>query len=158
MSVTPKQTVQELMQLQALPLDAKIAKTKQRIYEWYTHFNGQVYVGFSGGKDSTVLLHLVRSEYPDVPAVYSRTPDYPDVAKFATSQDNVTVVNPKMPFHQIVREYGYPVISKEVSECIHYARRDRGGVYVNPSSQEISVSITNTSPIAPQSLKKNKPS
>ena len=32
---------------------------------------GQVYVSFSGGKDSTVLLDLVRRVYPDVKGAYS---------------------------------------------------------------------------------------
>lgn len=59
----------ELEQLQALPLRAKVLLSKTRIREWYDHFNGEVCVSFSGGKDSTALLHLVRSIYPDVPGL-----------------------------------------------------------------------------------------
>ena len=57
----------QLKQMQSLPLEAKIIKSQQRIREWYEHWDGDVYVSFSGGKDSTVLLHLVRELYPDVP-------------------------------------------------------------------------------------------
>ena len=39
----------ELQQMQALPLDVKIAKSRLRIREWYTHYGGDVYVSFSGG-------------------------------------------------------------------------------------------------------------
>ena len=46
--------------MQSLPLEAKIEKTKLRLREYYEHFNGEVYVSFSGGKDSTVLLDIVR--------------------------------------------------------------------------------------------------
>ena len=53
---------------QSLPLEAKITMSLQRIREWHEHWDGQVYVSFSGGKDSSVLLHLVRSLYPEVPA------------------------------------------------------------------------------------------
>lgn len=60
-----------LKQLQKLPLDVKIAKSKQRIKEWYEYFNGNVYIAFSGGKDSSVLLDLVRSIYPNVKAVFA---------------------------------------------------------------------------------------
>ena len=63
----------QLTQFQNLPLDVKIAKSRLRIREWYEHYGGQVNVSFSGGKDSSVLLHLVRSLYPEVPAVFSDT-------------------------------------------------------------------------------------
>ena len=48
-----------LKQMQRLPLIVKIRKSQLRIKEWYEHFDGNVYVSFSGGKDSTVLAHLV---------------------------------------------------------------------------------------------------
>ena len=55
---------------QALPLEEKIKLTKLRIRQWVEHWGEDgVYVSFSGGKDSTVLLHLVRSMYPNVEAV-----------------------------------------------------------------------------------------
>lgn len=60
----------ELTFMQRLPLEIKIAKSLQRIREWYEYWEGNVHVTVSGGKDSTVLLHLVRSLYPHVPAVY----------------------------------------------------------------------------------------
>ena len=68
---------------------------------------------FSGGKDSTVLLHLVRSLFPEVPAVFVDTGlEYPEVRSFIKSFDNVTVLRPEMPFNKVITEYGYPVISK----------------------------------------------
>lgn len=65
--------ISDLRQRQALPLSAKVLMTQNRIREWYQHFNGDVYVSFSGGKDSTVLAHLVQDLYPDVPLVFSNT-------------------------------------------------------------------------------------
>lgn len=44
-----KHTVGDLRQLQALPLRLKIPLTQQRIRDWYEHWDGQVYVSFSGG-------------------------------------------------------------------------------------------------------------
>lgn len=73
-----------LLQLQALPLDAKILMSQQRIREWYNHFNGDVMISFSGGKDSTVLAHLVHSMYPNVPMVFANTGlEYPEIQAFA---------------------------------------------------------------------------
>ena len=88
-------TLEDLKMLQALPLDAKVLKTKQRIREWYRTFDGKVYVSFSGGKDSTVLLHIVRELYPEVEAVFVDTGlEYPEIREFVKSVDNVTWVRP----------------------------------------------------------------
>lgn len=112
----------ELQQMQALPLNAKVVKTQQRIREWYNHFNGDVYVSFSGGKDSTVLAHLVRQLYPDVPLVFSNTGlEYPEIQSFARKM-GAEFVRPKMMFSEVISKYGYPIISKEVSSAIYYAR------------------------------------
>lgn len=112
-----------LKQKQSLPLDGKVILAQRRIREWYEHWDGQVYVSFSGGKDSTALLHLVRDMYPDVPAVFIDTGlEFPEIRKFAMSQPNVTVLRPEMRFDDVIKAYGYPVIGKEVANCIYYAR------------------------------------
>lgn len=113
----------QLKQMQSLPLEVKIEKTKQRIKEWYEHWDGQVYVSFSGGKDSTVLLNLVRELYPDVPAVFSDTGlEFPEIREFVKSIDNVVWLKPKKNFREVIEKYGYPVISKEVSNTVRNAR------------------------------------
>lgn len=48
-------TRQDLSVMQAWPLERKIQVTQTKIIEWYLHFQGNVAVSFSGGKDSTVL-------------------------------------------------------------------------------------------------------
>lgn len=117
-------TKDELRILQAYPLDLKIKKTKLRIKEWVDYYGeDSVYVAFSGGKDSTVLLHVVREMYPNIEAVFVNTGlEYPEIQKFAKSFDNVTVLTPKMSFKEVITKYGYPFISKEVSECISQAK------------------------------------
>jgi len=106
----------ELKKRQALPLGDKIQMSLERIEEWYEAWDGQVYVAFSGGKDSTVLLHLVRSWFPDVPAVFVDTGlEYPEIKSFVKTTPNVTTIRPKMPFNKVIDKYGYPVVSKEIS-------------------------------------------
>ena len=56
--------------MQGWSLERKIRVTQTRIMEWYMRYDGQVFISFSGGKDSTVLLDLARRVYPDIPAVY----------------------------------------------------------------------------------------
>ena len=115
----------ELRLMQSYPLDIKIEKTKLRIREWYEYYNGEVYVSFSEGKDSTVLLDIVRSMYPDVEAVFSNTGlEFPEVVKFVKTIDNVTIIKPEMSFRKVINEKGYPVVSKSVSNCVRFARKN----------------------------------
>lgn len=122
-------TREELKMLQALPLDIKIRKTQQRIREWVEYYGEDgVYVSFSGGKDSTVLLDIVRKMYPGIEAVFVNTGlEYPEIVDFVKRFDNVTILRPKKNFRQVLTEYGYPVISKEVSAAIEQAKQTPGG-------------------------------
>lgn len=160
----------DLAQMQALPLEAKIRMTKQRIKAWYeswTQFEikddatgktrfvtidtrdysaeppmketeyvvsispGHVYVSVSG-KDSTVLKHLVDSMYSDVPAVFVNTGlEYPEIQKFWQDikkgkypcfNSDVEIIRPEMRFDEVIKKYGYPVVSKEVSKVVSSAK------------------------------------
>ena len=118
-----KYTNEMLKEMQSWDLDRKIATTLTRISEFVNRYPNGVYVSFSGGKDSTVLLDLVRKVVPDVPVVFSNTGlEYPEIQSFARSK-GAEFVRPKMMFNEVITKYGYPIISKEVSEAIYYARR-----------------------------------
>lgn len=117
-------TNDELVFLQRLPLELKVAKTQARIREWINHFGEDgVYVSFSGGKDSTVLLDIVRKEYPSVKAVFVNTGlEFPEIQKFVKSFDNVDILKPEMTFIDVIKTYGYPFISKDISEAVYEGR------------------------------------
>ena len=94
---------------------------QQRIERALTEFD-YCYVSFSGGKDSTVLAHLVHDIYPDVPLVFSNTGlEYPEIQAFARKM-GAEFIRPKMAFSDVISKCGYPIISKEVSEAIYFAR------------------------------------
>lgn len=126
-----KYTPEDLKIMQSWPLERKIQVTQTRIIEWYQRNNGEVYVSFSGGKDSTVLLDLVRRIYPDVPAVFIDTGlEYPELREFVKTIPNVTWLKPEMNFRKVIEKYGYPVISKEVSKRVYWARK-----YINENGR-----------------------
>lgn len=118
-----KHTIDDLRMMQALPLSVKVRMTETRIRQWVQHYGEDgVYISFSGGKDSTVLLDIVRGLYPSIPAVFVNTGlEYPEIQAFVKTFDNVEVLRPKMRFDEVIRKYGYPFISKEVSKNVYYA-------------------------------------
>ena len=127
----------DLAQMQSLPLEAKIIMTEQRIRQWYEYYEGQVYVSFSGGIDSTVLKHIVDSMYDDVPALFVNTGlEYPEIQKFVKDikagkyecfNPDVEIVRPKLRFDEVLKKYGYPVVSKSVSHAVKIAKRNPDG-------------------------------
>lgn len=118
-------SIYELQQMQSLPLEVKILKTKARIKEWVDYYGVDgVYISFSGGKDSTVLLHIARSMYPEIKAVFSDTGlELPAIRNFVKKFDNVDWLKPKLTFSEVVVKYGYPLFGKEISHSIWYARK-----------------------------------
>lgn len=123
---------QDLLQRQSLPLRAKILMTERRIREWVDYWNGDVYVSFSGGKDSTVLKHIVDQMYDNIPAVFVNTGlEYPEIQQFVREvkagkykcfNSDVEIIRPEMRFDEVIQKYGYPVISKEVAQVLYEAR------------------------------------
>lgn len=134
-----KHTPYDLKQMQSLPLEAKIVMTQQRIRQWYDHWEGEVYVSFSGGKDSTVLKHIVDNTpgVNDVPSVFVNTGlEYPEIQKFVKDvqaekwdcfNPDVVILRPEMRFDEVVKNYGYPAVSKMVAHSVDIARRNPDG-------------------------------
>jgi 3'-phosphoadenosine 5'-phosphosulfate sulfotransferase (PAPS reductase)/FAD synthetase len=117
-------TQEEFERRASMSLRDKIDMSCEKIESWYDHYDGQVYVAFSGGKDSTVLLDIVRNraiipDSKDIPAVFSDTGlEYPEIREFVKTIENVTWVKPNMNFREVIERYGYPIISKAQSQYL----------------------------------------
>lgn len=128
----------DLKQMQSLPLEAKIIMTQQRIRQWYEHWDGMVYVSFSGGKDSTVLADLCarvcrRYGWTLYLLFVNTGLEYPEIQKFVKTfaewlrgqygiEVVLDIVRPEMRFDEVIKKYGYPVISKDVAQAVYDAR------------------------------------
>ena len=119
-------SIDELREKQALPLEIKVSLTMARVRAWVNEYGEDgCYISFSGGKDSTVLMDIVRNRMGyNVPAMFVNVPtQFPELKTFAMTWDNVDIVNPKISFMQVCEKYGFPLISKEVSECVQGGRK-----------------------------------
>jgi len=134
----------QLRQRQSLPLQQKILMTKRRIRNYYDHFDGDVYLSYSGGKDSEVLRQIIKEMkgYTDITNVFCQTglqlksvrekvleladdkDCFEEQTKYGYTQrfysnSNLVVLKPKMDFRETILKYGYPVVSKEQAQFIY---------------------------------------
>jgi len=119
-------TREDYNKMMQLPFEDKIQASMCRIREWYELWNGQVYVSFGGGKDSTVLLDIARKCFADIEGVFLNTGlEYPEIVQFVKQQENITTIKPKYTFYEVIQKYGYPVVSKEQSQYISEVRNTK---------------------------------
>lgn len=116
--------IKELRERQGWSLEQKIDHSLGVIDQFYSRLGGKVYVSFSGGKDSTIVLWLARKIYPDIKAVFCNTGnEYPDIVRFVRETKsggaNLDIIYPKLKPKEVLANYGFPLISKEVSESIY---------------------------------------
>ncbi|MDR3093280.1 MAG: phosphoadenosine phosphosulfate reductase family protein [Bacteroidales bacterium] len=117
-------TVEELKYRQSWSLEQKIDHAVGTVEFFLSQTGGKGYVSFSGGKDSTVLLDIVRRFVDkNIATVFCNTGnEYPEVVKFVRSTENVTIIRPEIHIKQIIEKYGFPLISKEQSQYIRQAK------------------------------------
>lgn len=133
----------DLAQMQSLPLEAKIRMSDLRLDQWFSHWDGDVYVSFSGGIDSTVLADLTarycaKYGYKLYLLFVNTGLEYPEIQKFVKTfaewirntygiKVQLDIVRPEMRFDEVLRLKGYPIISKAVSHAVKIARRNPNG-------------------------------
>lgn len=132
-------TKEDLKLFQAESLDQKFQRTLSKVAEWYAVWHDAVFVSFSGGKDSTVLADICARWCSIIGKtlylMFVNTGlEYPELQKFVKiyaqylrDKWNIEVVldiiRPEMRFDEVIKTYGYPIISKEVAKTISTARR-----------------------------------
>jgi 3'-phosphoadenosine 5'-phosphosulfate sulfotransferase (PAPS reductase)/FAD synthetase len=104
-------TYEELKCRQAWTLEQKIDHSVGVVSSFMERMNGNLYVSVSGGKDSGVMLDIIRRFVDkNVLAVFCNTGnEYPEVVKFVRQTDNLTIIRPKMHIRQIIEKYGFPL-------------------------------------------------
>lgn len=106
---------------------AKLKETKNFIKCWVDAWGVDgVYISYSGGKDSEVLLDIARSMYPGLKGVFCNTGlELPEVKSQVREHENIDWLIPTMSFKKIIEIYGWPVISKEQAQFIYHWRNTK---------------------------------
>lgn len=119
--------IKTLQERQQWTLDQKIYHSLEVIDNFITRMDGKVYLAFSGGKDSTVLMHLCEMVKPDILCVLVNTGcESPSILKFVREMKeeghNIMTIRPKMTPRQVWAKYGFPLVSKKQAQMIHSVR------------------------------------
>jgi 3'-phosphoadenosine 5'-phosphosulfate sulfotransferase (PAPS reductase)/FAD synthetase len=108
----------ELKQRQSLPLEAKVRFTEVKARQFINECGKDTCVQVSG-LDSAVLLDILRTIRPDIPAIFVDTGlEDPSVVEHARGTTNMTILKPDVSFDQVIKEHGYPAISKDVARAL----------------------------------------
>jgi 3'-phosphoadenosine 5'-phosphosulfate sulfotransferase (PAPS reductase)/FAD synthetase len=117
-------TYEELKYRQFWTLEQKIDHAVGAVSYFTGKVNGKIAASYSGGKDSTVMLDIIRRFVDkNTPAVFCNTGnEYPEIVKFVRETENLITIRPDMQIKQIIEKYGFPLISKEQSQYIRQAK------------------------------------
>jgi hypothetical protein len=103
----------EFRQKLSLPYEAKVVHAIIRAREFYDRMNGEVFCSV-GGLDSITLLAFLRREVAkDIPGASVSVLEDKSIQAVHQTFDNFIRLKPLKSKAQVLREFGYPVISKE---------------------------------------------
>lgn len=125
--------LETLQKRQQWTLDQKIYHSLEVIDNFIARMDGKVYLAFSGGKDSTVLMHLCEMVKKDILCIFVNTGcESPSTVKFVREMKeeghNIMTIRPKMTPRQVWDKYGFPLVSKQQAQMIRKIR-------MNPNSK-----------------------
>lgn len=106
-------TPHEFMQKQLLPYEAKVAHAEIRAREFIDQLDGDVFCSV-GGLDSITLLTFLRKYISkDIPGVSVSVLEDKSIQRVHDTFENFKKLTPLKSKVQVIRDHGYPVISKE---------------------------------------------
>ena len=114
-----KLTYNEVRYRQGLPYEIKIRMSETRLREFIGYYGEDgVVVSFSGGLDSTFALAFVRERYPNVKAISVPAIECLQNIKLIKKTENVQMVPPRYSQKEIVKKFGFPVVSKKTAKSL----------------------------------------
>lgn len=106
---------QRFMELQKLPYETKIVYAASKACEFYDKLNGKVFCSVGGLDSITLLLFLRKYVDPEIPGVSVSSLEDKSIQRVHREMDNLVILRPYKSKVQVLREHGYPIISKDIA-------------------------------------------
>ena len=103
----------EFMQKQSLPYEQKIIHAEMKAREFYNHMGGDVFCSVGGLDSITLLIFLRKFISKDIPGISVSTLEDRSIQRIHKQFDNFVLLKPLKSKVKVIKEHGYPVISKE---------------------------------------------
>ncbi len=121
----------ELKEKVERPFTQKLLETNGMIASNLMNYKNKIAVAWSGGKDSTIVLYLVRQLCPDIPVIFNNTGiEYPETIHFVQQVKrlwnlNLFEVKPQCTYWDCINKFGFPSSkrgSKGGRHCCYYLK------------------------------------
>jgi hypothetical protein len=103
----------EFIQKQSLPYEAKIVHAQAKAREFYEHLDGNVFCSVGGLDSITLLVFLRKYVSKNIPGVSVSSLEDKSIQEVHATFDNFVILRPLKSKVQVIKDHGYPVISKE---------------------------------------------
>jgi hypothetical protein len=113
----------QFRQKQSLPYEQKIAHAERMAREFFDHMDGDVFCSVGGLDSITLLIFLRKYVSKDIPGVSISTLEDKTIQRVHRQLDNITYLKPLKSKVHVIREFGYPVISKMKARKIEHLQK-----------------------------------
>lgn len=124
-------TPTEFLQKMSLPYEAKIVHAQARAREFFEHLDGNVFCSVGGLDSITLLIFLRKYVSKSIPGVSVSSLEDKSIQAVHQTFDNLIVLKPLKTKVAVIRECGFPVISKDKASKIQLLQ--------NPSEKNATV-------------------
>jgi hypothetical protein len=100
-------------ELQKIPYQTKVAYAIGKAQEFYEEMDGKVFCSVGGLDSITLLLFLRKYVDPGIPGFSVSRLEHKSIRKIHKQLGNVEIRKPLKTFVEVLRDHGFPVISKE---------------------------------------------
>lgn len=107
-------------ELQKIPYEKKVAYAIGKAREFYDELDGKVFCSVGGLDSITLLIFLRKYVDLDIPGVTISMLEDKTIRKIHKQLGNMVFLKPLKTKVQVLREYGFPVISKAKARKIEY--------------------------------------